>query len=158
MPLSIIFQFSVQNFLQIAMDLYKLYYSMLTAVAFSSQLYVIGSLKMTWQTDLIIYRLELLEWHFIFRRLNYIVQNFLGDVVVVIIWELDLQLPVQSMPITTKVVSLNPVHGEVYSIQHYVIKFVRDLRQDGGFLWVLRFPSPIKLTATILLNYCWKCR
>ena len=30
---------------------------------------------------------------------------------------------VQSVPITTKVVSLNPVHGEVYSIQHYVIKF-----------------------------------
>ena len=29
----------------------------------------------------------------------------------------------QSVPITTKVVSLNPVHGEVYSIQHYVIKF-----------------------------------
>jgi hypothetical protein len=24
--------------------------------------------------------------------------------------------------------------GEVYSIQHYVIKFVSDLRQFGGFL------------------------
>jgi hypothetical protein len=35
--------------------------------------------------------------------------------------------------ITTKVVSSNPVHGEVYSIQHYVIKFVSDLRQVGGF-------------------------
>ena len=31
-------------------------------------------------------------------------------------------------------------------IQHYVIKFFSDLRQIGGFLWVLRFPSPIKLT------------
>ena len=30
--------------------------------------------------------------------------------------------------------------GKVYSIQHYVIKFVRDLRQFGGFLWVLEFP------------------
>ena len=39
--------------------------------------------------------------------------------------------------------------GEVYSIQHYVIKFVSDLRQVGGFLWVLRFPPLIKLTATI---------
>ena len=39
--------------------------------------------------------------------------------------------------------------GEVYSIQHYVIKFVSDLRQVRGFLWVLRFPLPIKLTATI---------
>jgi len=28
------------------------------------------------------------------------------------------------VPITTKVVSLNPSHGEVYLIQHYVIKFV----------------------------------
>jgi len=30
-----------------------------------------------------------------------------------------------------------------------VIQFVSDLRQVGGFLWVLRFPSPINLTATI---------
>ena len=44
------------------------------------------------------------------------------------------------MPITTKVVSLNPVYGEVYSIQHYVIKFVSDLRQVSGFLQVLWFP------------------
>jgi hypothetical protein len=28
------------------------------------------------------------------------------------------------MPISTKVVSSNPANGEVYSIQHYVIKFV----------------------------------
>jgi hypothetical protein len=41
---------------------------------------------------------------------------------------------VQSVPITTKVVSSNPVHGKVYSIQHYVIKFVCDLRQVGGSL------------------------
>ena len=33
----------------------------------------------------------------------------------------------QSVPITTKVMSLNPAHGEVYSIQLYVIKFVSDL-------------------------------
>jgi len=39
-----------------------------------------------------------------------------------------LVLPVQSVPITTKVLSLNPAHGEVYSIQHCVIKFVSDLR------------------------------
>ena len=43
----------------------------------------------------------------------------------------------QSGPITTKVVSSNPVHGEVYSIQHYVIKFVIDFRQVSGFLQVL---------------------
>jgi len=38
------------------------------------------------------------------------------------------------MYITTKVVSSNPAHDGVYSIQHYVIKFVSDLRQVGGFL------------------------
>ena len=36
-------------------------------------------------------------------------------------------VPVQSVPITTKDASSNPVHGEVYSIQHYVIKIVSDL-------------------------------
>jgi hypothetical protein len=68
---------------------------------------------------------------------------------VVMVWELVLQLPVQLVLITTKVVSSNPVRGEVYSMQHYVIKFVSNLPQVGGFLWVLRFPPPRKLTATI---------
>ena len=45
----------------------------------------------------------------------------------------------QSVPITTNVVSLNLTHGEVYSL-HYVIKFVSDLWQVCGFLWLLRFP------------------
>jgi hypothetical protein len=53
--------------------------------------------------------------------------NTFEVVVVVIVWYLDLQLPVQSVSITTKVVSSKPVHGEVYSIQHYEIKFVSDL-------------------------------
>ena len=44
------------------------------------------------------------------------------------------------------------------SIQHYVTKFVSDLRRVGGFLRVLRFPTRIQLTATILLIYCWKWR
>ena len=35
---------------------------------------------------------------------------------VVIVWQLDLQLPVQSVTITTKVLSSYPIHGEVYSI------------------------------------------
>ena len=39
-----------------------------------------------------------------------------------------------------------PRTGEVLSIQHYVIQFVSDLRQVGGFL---RFPPPIKLTAML---------
>ena len=54
-----------------------------------------------------------------------------------------LQLSVQSMHITTEVVSSNIAHGEVYSMQHCVIKFVSDLQQVGGFLMVVRFPRPI---------------
>jgi predicted RNase H-like nuclease len=38
------------------------------------------------------------------------------------------------MPITTNVVSLKPEHGKEYSIQHYVIKCVSDLRQVDSFL------------------------
>jgi hypothetical protein len=65
-----------------------------------------------------------------------------GAIVAVIAWLLDLELPVQSVPITTKIVNSNPAHGEVYSIQHYAIKFVSDLQQVSGFLRVLQFPSP----------------
>jgi len=39
--------------------------------------------------------------------------------------------------------------GKVYSIHHYVIKFVIDIRQVSGILRVLWFPPPSKLTATI---------
>ena len=48
-----------------------------------------------------------------------------------------------------KVVSSNPAHGKVYSIQHNVIKFVSDLRQDSGSPRVLWFPPRIELTTTI---------
>jgi len=58
------------------------------------------------------------------------------------------------MSITSKVVSSNRVHDEVYSIQHYVMNFVSDLQQVGGFHRALRFPPLIKLTATIQLKYC----
>ena len=46
-----------------------------------------------------------------------------------IVWRLDLQLPMQLEPIASKVVSSNPAHDEVYSIPHYVIKFLSDLRR-----------------------------
>jgi hypothetical protein len=51
----------------------------------------------------------------------------------------------EAVPITTDVVESRSRRGV-----KYVIKFVRDLRQVGGLLRVLRFPSPIKLTATML--------
>jgi len=46
----------------------------------------------------------------------------------------QISLSQEPVPNATNVVSSNSVHGEVYSIQHYVIKFVSDLRQVGGFL------------------------
>jgi hypothetical protein len=55
----------------------------------------------------------------------------------------------KSLPITTKVVSSNHADDEVCFIQHYVMKFVTDLRQAGGFLRVFQFAPPIKLTTTI---------
>jgi len=36
---------------------------------------------------------------------------------VLIMWLLELQLPIQSVPITTNDVSSNPAHGDAYSIQ-----------------------------------------
>ena len=48
----------------------------------------------------------------------------------------------QSVPITTDVVSSNLDQGEVYNI-------MSDLQQVGGFLRVLQFPPPVELTATI---------
>ena len=71
---------------------------------------------------------------------------FSGVVVVLVVWWLDLQLTMQSVSIAISVVSSNHADGEVYLIQHYVIKFVRDLWQVGG---VLRFPVSIKLAAMI---------
>ena len=51
---------------------------------------------------------------------------------VVIIWLLDLQLLMEWVPIMPEVVSSNPAHGEMYTVQHYVIKLVSD-KQLGGF-------------------------
>jgi len=65
-----------------------------------------------------------------------------GAVVVVIVLYLDLQLPMQSVLITTKVVCLNPVHGEVYSFT--MIKFVSDLLHVSGFSRVLLISSTNK--------------
>ena len=64
------------------------------------------------------------------------------------------KLPMQSVPIATKVVSSNPIHGEMYSMQPNVIKFDSDLRQVSGFLPGTPVSSPIILTATISLKYC----
>jgi hypothetical protein len=66
--------------------------------------------------------------------------------------ELDLQLPMQSVPITTDVVSLIPAQGEVYKIMWW------SLSVGCGFLRILCIPPPIKVTGTIYLKYFWKWR
>jgi len=58
----------------------------------------------------------------------------------------------QSVSITTKVVSSNLAHGEVYLIQHYVIKFVSDLRQVGGFPWCPTYNSDCHDITEMLLK------
>ena len=58
-------------------------------------------------------------------------------------------IDIECIHIATTVVSSNPARGEMYSIQHYGINFVHDLRQVGGFLRVLKFPPLIKLNAKI---------
>jgi hypothetical protein len=54
-----------------------------------------------------------------------------------VIHSLPLLMSAIQWPITTNIMSSHPAHGDVYLIQHYVIKFVSDLRQVSGFLWVL---------------------
>jgi hypothetical protein len=57
------------------------------------------------------------------KKLNYVLPQYTGQFpiwllfllrfysyAVVVVWWLDLQLPMQSVPITTKVVSSNPIH------------------------------------------------
>ena len=54
--------------------------------------------------------------------------------------------------ITTNVENLNLSHGEVYSIQHYVIKCVSDLRQVGGFHQVHQSICPPRYNRNIVEN------
>ena len=76
-------------------------------------------------------------------------------------WHPNLQI-LNNLIILTDKVSLvprwHPAHCRVYSIQHYEIMLVSDLRQVGDFLRGLRFPPPIKVTITIKLKYCCKWR
>jgi hypothetical protein len=77
--------------------------------------------------------------------LNHINLLWVGYTILIILYIFKIN---RSMLINTKDVSSNTAHVEVYSLQHYVIKFVSDLRQLCDFLRVLQLPPPIKLTAT----------
>jgi hypothetical protein len=62
---------------------------------------------------------------------------------------MKLQLPVQSVPITTKAVSSNPVHAWRDVLNTILCDQVSLLRHISGFLWIIRFSPPTKLSATI---------
>jgi hypothetical protein len=55
------------------------------------------------------------------------------------------------LSVTANIDIVNVFCDVVISNQYniYAIKFVSDLGQFCEFLWILRFPPPIKLTATI---------
>ena len=67
----------------------------------------------------------------------------------VVIYGSSIYLCNQCISIITNILSSNSAHGEVCSLELYVIKFVSDLRHVGDFHRVLIFPSSIKLTDTI---------
>jgi hypothetical protein len=73
------------------------------------------------------------------------ISSFRG-VIVVIVWWFNVQLPAQSVLITTKVVNSNPAVLDTTLCDNF---FVNDLRHVGGFLTVFRFHPPMKLTAKI---------
>ena len=68
---------------------------------------------------------------------NHFVRRYLGGEY---LWVISCELPTMNW-------SKNP-SNPYQAIQHYVIKFVSDFRQVGGFLRELRFLPPIKLTTT----------
>jgi hypothetical protein len=61
-----------------------------------------------------------------------------------IVWYLDLELHMQSVPITTKAMSSNPLKER--RTQYLIREFWK----------VCSFPPPIKLSTTVQLKYCWK--
>jgi hypothetical protein len=64
-----------------------------------------------------------------------------------IVWASDYRAQMNNKYLSAPHTKHPTLHGEVYSI-HYVIAFISDLRQVGGFLRVPRFPLPIKLITT----------
>ena len=59
---------------------------------------------------------DILIANYVSMYIVYTSTNKERGVVAVIVWYLDLQLPMQSVPITTDVVSSNHDQGEVYNI------------------------------------------
>jgi hypothetical protein len=90
--------------------------------------YVVHNIKHIW----VIFQ-YIVYWH---DMCIYSSQNCLGNNIVVVLLVL-----INSFNINTTITfHFNWTWAVVYSIKHYVIKFVSDLRQVCGFLWVLQFP------------------
>ena len=75
-------------------------------------------------------------------------------VVVIVLW-LDLQLSVQSVPITTKAVSSNPGSWRGILDTTLCDKVCHWLATGRWFLRVLWFPPPIKLTVESGVKHHW---
>jgi hypothetical protein len=60
------------------------------------------------------------------------------------------------MHITTKFVSSNSTHDEVYLIEHYENKFVNNLSKVGCFLRSHQFPTPIQTDHHNIAEMCLK--
>jgi hypothetical protein len=70
----------------------------------------------------------------------------------IIVYQSKIRYHQITVPITSKFVSTNTAHGEMFSIQHYVIKLDSDVIQVGGFLRILLFPPPIVLRVGLNTN------
>ena len=72
----------------------------------------------------------------------------------------DLRYPVvysgESVHITTKVVSSNLAHSEVFSIQHYVIKFLSKLAADRWFTQSTPVSSTNRTDRHAITEIVWK--
>ena len=70
-----------------------------------------------------------------------------------VVWYFDLQLHMQSVSITTKVVSSNPAHGEMYSILHYVIRFVTNKTDHNDITEILLKVALNTITLTLVKKH-----
>ena len=79
-----------------------------------------------------------------------------GTIVAVIVWQLDLQLPMSLVPIITNAVSLNPAQ---VGCTRNMYNFVSDLRQVGGFrpLYLLNFIYLFFYILANCSNPSWYC-
>ena len=128
-------------------DLIKLWYVRVEAFSFVNCV----TIKKMWMGNTLygqISACRLYLWRWYLCCIGYYVITTLFDIYVFIkvigVRTIFTNMCLKSVPITTKVVSLNPAHVGLYSKHQYVIKVVSDLRQVGDFLQVLQFPPPIK--------------